>query len=126
MLVAGTGLLFADAQARYDAAQRSVSFTAEESELLGPDADRIRDSLRSWSLFESLVMSSDVSSFSVEIQEGAGGTREVSVLQEAQSVLVPVRGSWHVPPVTLPAFAGLAVAVGGLFLGAMRWRRRRV
>ncbi len=126
MLLVGTGLLFADAQARFNQAQRSVSFTAEESELLGPDADEIRDSLRRWSLFESLIMSSDVSSFSVEIQEGAGGAREVSVLQSAQSVLIPVRGGWHASPVALPAFAGLAVAVGGLFLGAVRWGRWRI
>lgn len=116
-------MLVVDAQTRLDAAERAVTFSAEEREVIGPVADRLLENIRLSSLVQSLFMSADVRTFSVEVYESNAGTREVSINEESPPVVVVFPGSWHPAPVALPAFGGITMIVGALFAWAVRWRR---
>lgn len=123
LVVAGFGLLLMDAHARLDASEHAVTFTDDEREMLGPDADDMLASIRLSSLVQSLFTSSDVRTFDVTVTESGEGGRSISITEEAPPMVVSSRGSWRAPPVALPALAGVAMIVSALFLGAARWRR---
>ncbi|GGF05504.1 hypothetical protein D9V28_15755 [Mycetocola zhadangensis] len=126
LFAGGLGMVVADAQARIDAAESAISFTAEEREYFGGDIETTVESVRLGALFSSMYTGADVSKYEVEVEDARDGSSSTSIYPVTYRVILALNQGWHATPVTLPAFAGLALTVGALFLGAARWHRRAV
>jgi hypothetical protein len=123
LLVGGVSAVVADAQARAEASENSITFTPEQEDAFGGDVDAMMESIRSGALISSLYTGADVSRHIVEVEDDGNGNLSSSIYPETQRVVVPYYMGWHPSPVALPAFAGLALMIGGLFMGATRWHR---
>jgi hypothetical protein len=121
LLLAGLGMLVMDAQGRLDAVERSIEFTADEAELSGEDANGLLTYLRSSSFMQSLTTGADVPTYTIHSMDDEGG---FSIEEDHQRVIYSMTPTWHLVPTTLPAFAGLSLMLGSLFIGAASWRRR--
>lgn len=124
LLIVGLGLVVADADSRLDAAERAVSFSAEEEAQLGEDAEGYIDYLQLSAFLRSMLVGTDVPTYEVRRLENADADDGFTIDESPQYVVAPMMISWHALPVTLPAFCGLALVLATLFFGAGRWHRR--